>query len=509
MGGGHLDADTVVCEDSFAAAAARRRRRPRGGRPARRRRGRRGVLRGAAARATTPRPARPMGFCLVNNVAVAAMALADRGERVLIVDYDAHHGNGTQDVFYDDPRVALRVACTSTRSTPARVPLEETGEGEGAGTTINVPVPAGHHRRRLPPGRRRARRAASSRRGSRPGCSSRPASTPTAATRSPGSASTSGDYADLTRELLAPGAGRPLRLSSSRAATTSRPSPLGRAPRWRALVDVEHRPEAAIERWPGPHVVDAVARIRAADAALSPPLRRPPTSAAPAGCPSAAPVASYGPVIPDRLRPVLDARARWPSASPRPATGSTWSAASSATCSLGRDLSTGRDIDLTTDARPDEIKRLVAGWADAVWTQGERFGTIGAAKDGRDFEITTHRAEAYDPDSRKPEVVFADAIEADLSRRDFTVNAMALAAARAGAGRPVRRRRRPRRAAACARRCRPRCPSPTTRCACCGPPASSPATASSPTPSWSPRSRRCATASRSCRPSASATSSTS
>jgi len=85
------------------------------------------------------------------------------------------------------------------------------------------------------------------------------------------------------------------------------------------------------------------------------------------------------------------------------------------------------DIDLTTDARPKDTKRLVSGWADAVWTQGERFGTIGCEKDGRRFEITTHRAEVYEPDSRKPDVVYADAIEADLSRRDFTINAMALA----------------------------------------------------------------------------------
>jgi poly(A) polymerase len=96
-----------------------------------------------------------------------------------------------------------------------------------------------------------------------------------------------------------------------------------------------------------------------------------------------------------------------------------------------RDLLDGRsdllrDIDLTTDARPPQIKDVVSGWADAVWTQGERFGTIGAKKDDRIFEITTFRAEAYDPDSRKPTVAFADAIEADLSRRDFTVNAMAL-----------------------------------------------------------------------------------
>lgn len=92
------------------------------------------------------------------------------------------------------------------------------------------------------------------------------------------------------------------------------------------------------------------------------------------------------------------------------------------------------DLDATTTARPPEIKRLLHGWADAIWTQGERFGTIGAMKrvdvNGvtveRVFEITTHRAEAYRDDSRKPEVAFSDDIRADLSRRDFTVNAMAI-----------------------------------------------------------------------------------
>lgn len=84
------------------------------------------------------------------------------------------------------------------------------------------------------------------------------------------------------------------------------------------------------------------------------------------------------------------------------------------------------DFDATTTARPDEIKRIVGGLADAVWTQGERFGTIGLKIGNRTYEITTHRAEAYQPDSRKPEVQFADDIEVDLSRRDFTINAMAL-----------------------------------------------------------------------------------
>src|SRR5580693_3851472 len=84
------------------------------------------------------------------------------------------------------------------------------------------------------------------------------------------------------------------------------------------------------------------------------------------------------------------------------------------------------DFDLTTDARPDEIERLVRGWADDVWTQGARFGTIGCRRGGQLFEITTHRAEVYVPDSRKPEVTFGDDIEQDLSRRDFTINALAL-----------------------------------------------------------------------------------
>lgn len=105
-----------------------------------------------------------------------------------------------------------------------------------------------------------------------------------------------------------------------------------------------------------------------------------------------------------------------------------------------RDLLLGEnrpvDYDFTTDAPPDEIETLLSRFdrVEALWTQGKRFGTIGAkirvgtGDDARvvDHEITTHRAEAYDPDSRKPEVTFATEIEADLSRRDFTINAMAL-----------------------------------------------------------------------------------
>jgi poly(A) polymerase len=93
---------------------------------------------------------------------------------------------------------------------------------------------------------------------------------------------------------------------------------------------------------------------------------------------------------------------------------------------LGLELSEAADIDLTTDALPARTREIVGPLASAVWTQGERFGTIGANVGGRVVEITTHRAEAYRPDSRKPDVQFSTRVETDLSRRDFTVNAMAL-----------------------------------------------------------------------------------
>ena len=84
------------------------------------------------------------------------------------------------------------------------------------------------------------------------------------------------------------------------------------------------------------------------------------------------------------------------------------------------------DLDLTTDALPAETERLVRGWADDIWTQGERFGTIGCRKGTQVYEITTYRAEVYVPDSRKPEVTFGEDLAVDLSRRDFTMNALAL-----------------------------------------------------------------------------------
>jgi len=84
------------------------------------------------------------------------------------------------------------------------------------------------------------------------------------------------------------------------------------------------------------------------------------------------------------------------------------------------------DHDLTTDATPDRIRELVAEVADAVWLQGERFGTVGLRVGDVTMEITTHRAEAYLSDSRKPVVRFSSELFEDLARRDFTVNAMAV-----------------------------------------------------------------------------------
>ncbi|MFC6695801.1 CCA tRNA nucleotidyltransferase [Nocardioides daphniae] len=95
-----------------------------------------------------------------------------------------------------------------------------------------------------------------------------------------------------------------------------------------------------------------------------------------------------------------------------------------------RDAMLGRlqnDLDFTTSARPDETERLLKGWADATWDMGRAFGTIGCRKGDWQVEITTYRAESYDPDSRKPEVDFGDSLAGDLGRRDFTVNAMAVA----------------------------------------------------------------------------------
>ncbi len=94
-----------------------------------------------------------------------------------------------------------------------------------------------------------------------------------------------------------------------------------------------------------------------------------------------------------------------------------------------RDAMLGRahnDLDFATSARPDDTERLLKRWGDAIWDMGRDFGTIGCRKGPWQVEVTTYRAEAYDPTSRKPTVDFGDSLEGDLGRRDFTVNAMAV-----------------------------------------------------------------------------------
>jgi len=86
----------------------------------------------------------------------------------------------------------------------------------------------------------------------------------------------------------------------------------------------------------------------------------------------------------------------------------------------------GPDLDFTTDAEPPVILELVRGWAEATWEVGIAFGTVGLTKHAHTLEVTTFRADAYDPASRKPTVRFGSRLEEDLLRRDFTVNAMAL-----------------------------------------------------------------------------------
>lgn len=140
-GGGHLDADTSVRPASWEAA-------------------RLGAGAGLEAVAALDRgegtaafcAVRPpghhavadhaMGFCLVNNVAVTAAALRTRGEKVLIVDWDAHHGNGTQDSFWSDPDV-LYVSLHQWPFYPGTGDLDDVGAGPGVGATVNVPLPGG------------------------------------------------------------------------------------------------------------------------------------------------------------------------------------------------------------------------------------------------------------------------------------------------------------------------------------------------------------------------------
>jgi acetoin utilization deacetylase AcuC-like enzyme len=140
-GGGHLDPDTYARPDSWDAALLA----AGAGLEAVDELERRGD--GVAFVAARPPghhalPQRSMGFCLLNNIAIAAAALKAKGERVLIVDWDVHHGNGTQDVFYDDPDV-LFVSTHQWPWYPGTGRADEVGGPHATGLTINVPLPAG------------------------------------------------------------------------------------------------------------------------------------------------------------------------------------------------------------------------------------------------------------------------------------------------------------------------------------------------------------------------------
>lgn len=92
---------------------------------------------------------------------------------------------------------------------------------------------------------------------------------------------------------------------------------------------------------------------------------------------------------------------------------------------LGRDT-TDLDFDFATSARPDRVRELLREWADVIYDVGAAFGTVAAQRSGRTVEVTTYRSEVYRDDSRKPHVTYSDDLDTDLSRRDFTVNAVAL-----------------------------------------------------------------------------------
>ena len=257
-GGGIIDADTAAGPDSWEVALLAA-----GAGPEAVERLDRGEADAAFCAVRPPghhaTPARAMGFCLLNNLAVTAAVLAGRGERVAILDWDNHHGNGTQDVFWSDGRV-LYASLHQWPFYPGTGSLEERGTGEGEGLTVNLPLPAGAT-------------------GDVALAALDQVVTPVVESFSPtwllvsagfdahradpltGLAFSSGDFADLTRRVLAyaPPGRRVLfleggydldALAASAGACVA------------ALVGRDHRPEPATSGGPGMDVVEAARRLR-------------------------------------------------------------------------------------------------------------------------------------------------------------------------------------------------------------------------------------------------------
>jgi acetoin utilization deacetylase AcuC-like enzyme len=202
-------------------------------------------------------PSRAMGFCLLNNVAVVASALAARGERVVIVDYDAHHGNGTQDTFYERGDV-LYISFHQWPLYPGTGAIDEVGHGDGYGATLNLPMP--------PEATGDVYRAALEEVVDPVVARFQPTWLLVSAgfdahRRDPLTdlGLTSGDYADITKHIMgyAPTGQRMLLLEGGydlEALADTAGAVVA------ALADGQYRPEHATSGGPGRHVVDAAAR---------------------------------------------------------------------------------------------------------------------------------------------------------------------------------------------------------------------------------------------------------
>jgi len=202
-----------------------------------------------------------MGFCMINNIAVGAAALAARGERVVIVDFDVHHGNGTQGIFWDDPRV-LYISTHEWPLYPGTGRAEETGGAGAPGLTMNIPLPAGATGDVLLKAADEAMAPAVER------------FDPTWVLISAGFDAhrddplarlqlTAGDFADIVGRItaFAPGPGRTVLVLEGGYDLDALRLSVGAA--LSATVDGRYRPEAASGGGPGAEVVDAVRRIHA------------------------------------------------------------------------------------------------------------------------------------------------------------------------------------------------------------------------------------------------------